>query len=80
MSEVLLMFCFMSFEIIIVRFNRSTFLRLLPNLYSVKTCNTYVFSHFHGFVAQATLEHLNTRAFTYIRNKLLIATCKRIGF
>ena len=59
---------------------RSTFVRLLPNLYSVKTCNTYVFSHFHVFVIQATFEHLNTRAFTYVRNKLLIATCKQIGF
>ena len=26
------------------------------------------------------IKHLNTQAFTYVRNKLLIATCTRIGF
>ena len=40
---------------------RSTFIRLSPDLYLIKTCDRYVFLHVHASVVQATFQHFNTR-------------------
>ena len=66
-----LLLCFTSSEIIIVRlYALHSDARFSPNLYLIKTCNTYIFSRIHASVVQAKFKHLNTSIF-FIFNQII---------